>query len=44
MFPEIALVYELTGHVATALRDGVEQMEYEARVANEMRNAALPPF
>jgi len=35
---------ELTGHVATALRDGVEQMEYEARVANEMRNAMIYPI
>ncbi len=34
---------ELTGHVAMALRDGVAQMEYEARVANEMRNAMIYP-
>ncbi|MCK5719444.1 MAG: type II secretion system F family protein [Thiomargarita sp.] len=34
---------ELTGQVASALRDGVTQMEYEARVANEMRNAMIYP-
>ncbi len=34
---------ELTGQVAMALRDGVAQMEYEARVANEMRNAMIYP-
>ncbi len=35
---------ELTGQVAMALRDGVAQMEYEARVANEMRNAMIYPI
>jgi general secretion pathway protein F len=34
---------ELTGKVANALRDGVEQMEYEARVRNELRNAMIYP-
>lgn len=34
---------ELTGHVATALRDGVEQMEYDNRVATELRNAMIYP-
>lgn len=34
---------ELTGKVANALRDGVEQMEYEARISDEMRNALIYP-
>jgi general secretion pathway protein F len=34
---------ELTGKVANALRDGVEQMEYEAKVRNELRNAMIYP-
>jgi general secretion pathway protein F len=34
---------ELTGKVANALRDGVEQMEYEARINDEMRNALIYP-
>lgn len=34
---------ELTGKVAEALRDGVAQMEYEARVSDEMRNALIYP-
>ncbi|OQW93992.1 MAG: hypothetical protein BWK79_08225 [Beggiatoa sp. IS2] len=34
---------ELTGKVAEALRDGVEQMEYETRVNDEMRNAMIYP-
>lgn len=34
---------ELTGQVATALRDGVNQMEYESRIADEMRNALIYP-
>lgn len=34
---------ELTGKVAPALRDGVAQMEYEARVRNEIRNAMIYP-
>lgn len=34
---------ELTGKVATALRDGVNQMEYETRVRDEMRNAMIYP-
>lgn len=35
---------ELTGQLATALRDGVNQMEYEMQVANEMRNAMIYPI
>jgi general secretion pathway protein F len=35
---------ELTGKLAPALRDGVAQMEYEARVADEMRNAMSYPI
>ena len=35
---------ELTGQLAPALRDGVEQMEYEARVTGEMRNAMIYPI
>ncbi|ALG68931.1 type II secretion system F family protein [Beggiatoa leptomitoformis] len=35
---------ELTGKVPTALRDGVEQMEYETRVAGELRNAMIYPI
>jgi general secretion pathway protein F len=35
---------EMTGKVATALRDGVAQMEYETRVASEMRNAMIYPI
>jgi general secretion pathway protein F len=35
---------ELTGKLATALRDGVRQMEYEAEMANEMRNAMIYPI
>ncbi len=34
---------ELTGKIATALRDGVAQMEYEKRVTEEMRNAMIYP-
>lgn len=34
---------ELTGKVAEALRSGVEQMEYDARVKSEMRNALFYP-
>ncbi len=34
---------ELTGKIAIALRDGVNQMEYDAQVANEMRNAMIYP-
>ncbi len=34
---------ELTGHVAQALRDGVNQMEYDAKIADEMRNAMIYP-
>lgn len=35
---------ELTGKVATALRDSVSQMEYESRIRNEMRNAMIYPM
>ncbi|RKZ51117.1 MAG: type II secretion system F family protein [Candidatus Parabeggiatoa sp. nov. 3] len=35
---------ELTGKLATALRDGVSQMEYEAEMPNEMRNAMIYPI
>lgn len=35
---------EMTGKLATALRDGVAQMEYEQEVANEMRNAMIYPI
>jgi len=35
---------ELTGKLASALRDGVAQMEYEQQVANEMRNAMIYPI
>ncbi len=34
---------ELTGKLATALRDGITQMEYDAQVANEMRSALIYP-
>lgn len=34
---------ELTGKLASALRDGVAQMEYEMKIANEMRNALIYP-
>jgi len=34
---------ELTGQVAQALRDGVNQMEYDAKIADEMRNAMIYP-
>ncbi|MDM8569050.1 type II secretion system F family protein, partial [Thiotrichales bacterium HSG1] len=34
---------ELTGKIAIALRDGVNQMEYDAQVANEIRNAMIYP-
>lgn len=34
---------ELTGKVADALRDGVAQMEYDARVTEEMRSALIYP-
>lgn len=34
---------ELTGKVAAALRDGVKQMEYEAQVTADMRNAMIYP-
>lgn len=35
---------ELTGKVSTALRDGVTQMEYEAQISSEMRNAMIYPL
>jgi general secretion pathway protein F len=35
---------ELTGKVAHALRDAVAQMEYDTRVADEMRNAMIYPI
>jgi general secretion pathway protein F len=35
---------ELTGKVAIALRDGLNQMEYETQIANEMRNAMIYPI
>ncbi len=35
---------ELTGKVATALRDGVTQMEYDAQISSEMRNAMIYPI
>ncbi|MCK5878116.1 MAG: type II secretion system F family protein, partial [Candidatus Marithrix sp.] len=35
---------ELTGKIAIALRDGVDQMEYDAQVANEIRNAMIYPI
>jgi len=35
---------ELTGKVATALRDGVTQMEYDAKISSEMRNAMIYPI
>jgi general secretion pathway protein F len=41
---QLAEAGELTGKLATALRDGVTQMEYEAEVANEMRNAMIYPI
>ncbi len=34
---------ELTGQVAQALRDGVAQMEYAAKIRDEMRNAMIYP-
>ncbi len=34
---------EMTGQVAQALRDGVQQMEYDAKIADEMRNAMIYP-
>ena len=34
---------ELTGKLATALRDALNQMEYEIQIANEMRNALTYP-
>jgi len=34
---------ELTGKVAEALRDGVAQLEYDLRIANELRNALIYP-
>jgi len=34
---------ELTGKVGSALRDGVNQMEYEQRINSEMRNALIYP-
>ncbi len=35
---------ELTGQLATALRDGVQQMEYELQISGEMRNAMIYPL
>lgn len=35
---------ELTGKLAMALRDGVEQIEYETKVADELRNAMIYPI
>ena len=34
---------ELSGHLARALRQAVEQMQYEQRIAADMRNALLYP-
>ena len=41
---QLAEAGELTGKLASALRDGVAQMEYEARIADEMRNAMIYPI
>jgi general secretion pathway protein F len=41
---QLAEAGELTGKLASALRDGVSQMEYEARIADEMRNAMIYPI
>lgn len=41
--PQLVEAGELTGKLGQALRDGVEQMEYDERVRNEMRNALIYP-
>ncbi len=40
---QLAEAGELTGKIAEALRAGVEQMEYDARIKSEMRNAMFYP-
>ncbi|MCP4702449.1 MAG: type II secretion system F family protein [Gammaproteobacteria bacterium] len=41
--PQLAEAGELTGKVGQALHNGVEQMEYDARISGEMRNAMIYP-
>jgi general secretion pathway protein F len=41
---QLAEAGELTGQLATALREGVQQMEYELRISGEMRNAMIYPL
>ncbi len=43
-FYPLAQAGELTGAMASALRDGVSQWEYEIETANEFRNALLYPL
>jgi len=40
---QLAQAGELTGKLAPALRDGLQQMEYDTRIKNEMRNALVYP-
>jgi len=40
---QLAQAGELTGKLAPALRDGLQQLEYETRIKNEMRNALVYP-
>lgn len=42
-FHQLAQSGEMTGHLADALRGGVEQMEYDFRVQNEIRGALIYP-
>lgn len=42
-FGPLAEAGELTGKLAAALRDGVEQWEHDLQVANELRNALTYP-
>lgn len=42
-FLQLVEAGELTGKVATALRDGVSQMEYEAKIQSDFRNALIYP-
>lgn len=42
-FLQLVEAGEVSGHLADSLRQGVEQMEYDLRVLNEMRSALIYP-
>ena len=42
-FLQLVEAGEVSGHLADSLRQGVEQMEYDLRILNEMRSALIYP-